>query len=219
MLKFLIFDWDGTLIDSADRIIASMQQAAVDLGLKEPGNETVRNIIGLGLPEALQSIFPGIDEQGIAGMRERYSYYYLQADNTPTALFPGVQQGSLQLAQKGYQLAVATGKSRRGLEHVFAETGLKQMFQHSRCADETRSKPHPLMLHELLQESGYQAHEALMIGDTEFDLEMAINANVSSMGVAYGAHSPQRLQTHNPVTIIDQFSELDCWLDKHNLSN
>ncbi|MEH6814573.1 MAG: HAD hydrolase-like protein, partial [Motiliproteus sp.] len=131
MFKFLIFDWDGTLIDSADRIIASMQRAAVDLGLVEPGAEAVRNIIGLGLPEALQAIFPGIDKQGVEGMRERYSHYYLRADDTPTALFPGVEQGLAQLAEKGYQLAVATGKSRRGLEQVFAETGIKELFQHS----------------------------------------------------------------------------------------
>ncbi len=212
MFRLLIFDWDGTIIDSAARIISSMQQAAADLEMAAVSDDAVRNIIGLGLPEALQLLFPGIDGQGVEQMRQRYSHYYLEADCTPIRLFDGVEDSLARLRDGGYQLAVATGKSRRGLDRVFSDTGLGPLFEYSRCADETRSKPDPLMLEELLVESGVAADQALMIGDTEFDLEMATNAGMRSLGVSYGAHAVERLRNHNPVRIIDRFSELDDWL-------
>ncbi|MCW8884455.1 MAG: HAD-IA family hydrolase [Motiliproteus sp.] len=214
MFKFLIFDWDGTLIDSAARIISSMQKAAEDVGMPHPSDKSVKNIIGLGLPEALQEIFPGIETEQIQQMREKYSHFYLEADRTPTNLFPGVEEGLRRLNAKGYRMAVATGKSRRGLDRVFEQTGLGELFHHSRCADETRSKPHPLMLHELLQESGMDVSQALMVGDTEFDLEMAVNAGMKSVGVSYGAHEIDRLNNHKPMSIFDQFGDFEAWLDE-----
>ena len=212
MFKLLIFDWDGTIIDSADRIISSMQKAASDQGLPGLSAEPIRNIIGLGLPEALMLLYPGIDHDGMMQMRERYSYYYMKADDTPTALFPGAEDGLLRLRDQGFRLAVATGKSRLGLDRVLAVTGLRDVFEFTRCADETRSKPDPLMLEELLAHSGHQVSEAVMIGDTEFDLEMATNAGMKSLGLSYGAHSVDRLERHGPLAIFDQFSELESWL-------
>ncbi|MEH6822578.1 MAG: HAD-IA family hydrolase [Motiliproteus sp.] len=212
-LKLIIFDWDGTLIDSADRIISCMQKASVDVALPVPSPDAVRNIIGLGLPEVFEQLFGRLSVAQQEQMRERYGYYYIEQDDTPTEFFPGVRDGLARLRQRGYRLAVATGKSRMGLDRVFAETGLGQAFEHSRCADETRSKPHPLMLEQLLEESGCRVDEAVMVGDTEYDLAMAVTAGMVSIGVSYGAHRPQRLLKHSPQRIVDHFSELEQWLE------
>lgn len=213
MYKLLIFDWDGTIIDSAARIVSSMQQASRDLGYGELTDGAVRSIIGLGLPEALVELIPEIDESGILAMRERYGHYYLGADETPTELFDGVESSLVRLKEKGYRMAVATGKSRRGLDRVFEETGLRYLFETSRCADETTSKPHPHMLMEILDETGVKANEALMIGDTSFDLEMGQRAGVDRVAVTYGAHPLERLHPFEPVLLADQFVQLEQWLE------
>ena len=216
-MKLLVFDWDGTLIDSADRIISCMRQAAADLTLPKPAAEAVRDIIGLGLPEALEKLFGRLSDEQQRQMRQRYAFYYIEQDDTPTEFFPGVIEGLTRLRERGYQLAVATGKSRQGLDRVLAETATAELFDYSRCADETRSKPHPLMLEQLLQAAKLEPHQALMVGDTEYDLEMATNAGVASVGVSYGSHHPERLALHNPRLVIDHFGELEAWLD--GLSN
>ncbi|BBB26198.1 HAD family hydrolase [Amphritea japonica] len=212
--KLLIFDWDGTVIDSAARIISSMQKAAQDLSQPELTDEAVRNIIGLGLPEAIQVLIPGVDESVIPQMRERYGHYYLGVDDTPTELFEGVEQTLNNLKDKGYRLAVATGKSRRGLQRVFEDTGLEYLFETSRCADETTSKPHPHMLEEILQETGLNAADAVMIGDTEFDLEMGVRAGMDTIAVSYGAHHVDRLKAYKPVLVMNNFPDLESWLAK-----
>nr|WP_201356425.1 HAD-IIIA family hydrolase [Amphritea japonica] len=214
MYKLLIFDWDGTVIDSAARIISSMQKAAQDLSQPELTDEAVRNIIGLGLPEAIQVLIPGVDESVIPQMRERYGHYYLGVDDTPTELFEGVEQTLNNLKDKGYRLAVATGKSRRGLQRVFEDTGLEYLFETSRCADETTSKPHPHMLEEILQETGLNAADAVMIGDTEFDLEMGVRAGMDTIAVSYGAHHVDRLKAYKPVLVMNNFPDLESWLAK-----
>lgn len=213
MTRLLIFDWDGTLIDSADRIVTCMQRAATDEGLAMPGADAVRNIIGLGLPEAVEAIYPGLDAEHNARVRASYSRHFLAGDEPPSPLFAGVREGLQRLAERGYVLAVATGKSRRGLDRALDETGLGGLFSHSRCADETRSKPHPLMLQELLQEVGVSAAAALMVGDTEYDLEMALNAAMPAVGVSYGAHSVARLLRHQPLMVIDRFAALEQLLE------
>ncbi|MBN0987902.1 HAD family hydrolase [Amphritea pacifica] len=218
MYKLLIFDWDGTIIDSAARIISSMQKAARDLDQPELTDDAVRNIIGLGLPEAIQMLIPGVDDAVIPLMRERYGYYYLGADDTPTALFDGVEQTLINLKHKGFRLAVATGKSRRGLDRVFAETGLESLFETSRCADETTSKPHPHMLEEILEETGLSPADAVMIGDTEFDLEMGVRAGMDTIAVSYGAHHIDRLLQYKPVLVMHQFAELENWLTETSLN-
>ncbi|MDO6563131.1 HAD-IIIA family hydrolase [Amphritea sp. 1_MG-2023] len=212
MYKLLIFDWDGTIIDSAARIISSMQKAARDLDQPELSDDAVRNIIGLGLPEAIRMLIPGVDDHVIPQLRERYGYYYLEADDTPTKLFEGVEQTLINLKEQGYRLAVATGKSRRGLDRVFAQTGLEYLFETSRCADETTSKPHPHMLEEILEETGLNASEAVMIGDTEFDLEMGVRAGMDTIGVSYGAHHIDRLTPYKPVLVMHRFSDLESGL-------
>lgn len=214
MYKLLIFDWDGTVIDSAARIVSSMQQASSDLGYGNLSDVAVRNIIGLGLPEAFRELIPGIDQEGISAMRLRYSHYYLGVDETPTELFDGVADSLERIRGRGFRLAVATGKSRRGLERAFDETGLRDVFEVSRCADETTSKPDPHMVLEILSCTGVKAQDALMVGDTSFDLEMAYHAGVDSAGCRYGAHSEERLLPWQPKVMLDQFVELESWLQR-----
>ncbi len=213
MYKLLIFDWDGTIIDSTQRIASSIRASARDLELPVPTWEAAKDIIGLGLPEAIKTLFPNEGDVIIDPVRERYTHYYLEADETPTELFPCVQHTLESLKDKGYHLAVATGKSRAGLEHVFAETGLGALFETSRCADETTSKPDPHMLHELLEETGIPRQQALMIGDTEYDLEMGQRAGMDTVAVSYGAHHLDRLRVLRPVKEIHHFTELETWLD------
>lgn len=213
MYKLLIFDWDGTIIDSQARIIASMQAAADELGHDPLCPEAVRNIIGLGLPEAIRALIPHIDEPGLKRMRERYSHHFLEQNTTPTELYPGAEETLRRLRARGYRLAVATGKSRRGLDRVLEETGLGELFELTRCADETRSKPDPLMLLEILEETGMSAAEAVMIGDTEYDLEMGYRIGMGRVAVSYGAHDLERLRRFEPLAEIHQFPELEAWLD------
>lgn len=217
MYKLLIFDWDGTIIDSASRIISSMQAAAHDCGYVVPSDEQVRNIIGLGLPEALRILIPGIGEQDIETMRARYGHYYLGADSTPSPLFPGAQHSLESMHRKGMRMAVATGKSRKGLIRAFADTGLGHLFETSRCADETTSKPNPHMLEEIIEVTGVSPSEALMIGDTEYDLEMGRHAGMDVIAVSYGAHHLDRLKGYDPVLEVDHFPEIEKWLEKHGV--
>lgn len=212
MFKLLIFDWDGTLIDSAGRIVSCMQQAAVDLSHTPLTDEAVKNIIGLGLPEALEMLIPGINQEGIRQMRERYGHHFFNDAAPPSELFSGVEQTLSELKKAGYILSVATGKSRKGLDRSFIETGLGKYFSYSKCADETRSKPDPQMLHELLEITGISPEHALMIGDTEYDLAMANNAQIKSCGVSYGVHESERLLAHQPIAIIDNITELTLHL-------
>lgn len=213
MFKLLIFDWDGTLIDSQARIIASMQAAADELGHPPLCPEAVRNIIGLGLPEAIQALIPEIEPDALEQMRERYAHHFLVQNQTPTELYPGVRETLSRLRDKGYRLAVATGKSRRGLDRALRDTGLGDLFELSRCADETKSKPDPCMLIEILNETGLIAGDALMIGDTEYDLEMGYRIGMPTAAVSYGAHHLDRLRQHQPRTEIHQFPELEIWLE------
>jgi phosphoglycolate phosphatase len=211
--SLLIFDWDGTVIDSTARIVSSMQSAARDLDLRHLQDHEAREIIGLGLPEAIQALYPGIDNELLVPMRERYVYHYMEGDSTPTSLFPGVQKTLESLHKKGYRLAVATGKSRHGLDRVLEDTGLGWLFEVTRCADETTSKPHPHMLEEILAQSGVSVDSAVMIGDTEFDLKMGVQAGMATIAVSYGAHHIDRLKQYNPVLEMHAFQDLEAWLD------
>lgn len=189
-----------------------MQAAAKDCGYNVPSDDQVRNIIGLGLPEALEVVIPGISSQGIGEMRARYGHYYLGEDSTPTPLFPGAQSTLQSMHNKGMRMAVATGKSRKGLQRAFADTGLGYLFETSRCADETTSKPHPHMLEEILEESSVNPNEAVMIGDTEYDLDMGKRAGMDVIAVSYGAHHVDRLKGYKPVLEADRFPEIESWL-------
>ena len=209
----VIFDWDGTLCDSAPEIVMAMQDAAREHRLTVPGAAAVREIIGLSLPLAIARIFPGLSEDRVAALAESYSVHF-RAHASESRLYEGARETLEALALRGFQLAVATGKSRRGLDRVLGELGMQSLFHATRCADETRSKPDPLMLEELLQECGREPAEALMVGDTEYDLEMANAAKAGGLGVDYGVHSRERLLACSPLGCLSSVNEIPTWLEE-----
>lgn len=198
-----VFDWDGTLIDSATKIIGCMQQAALDMRLETLQPKAIKDIIGLGLPEAIQTLYPLLEAEGVQEYRRRYSDHFVAADQVLCPLFPGAFETLSILKAKGHSIAVATGKSRRGLARALTQQGWESLFDATRCADETASKPHPRMLNEILAELDVPPSEAVMIGDTEFDMAMARSAAVSRIAVTYGAHEVERLQRYEPELCID----------------
>lgn len=211
-IELIVFDWDGTLMDSEGRIVASMQAAFRDLGLASPPATAVRGVIGLGLEEAIRRL-PGFDgEQTLAQLIARYRHHYLVADATPTPLFEGAQALIEGLHAQGRLLAVATGKSRRGLDQALDQTGLRPWFHATRCAEETFSKPHPGMLHELMDELGVTPAVTLMIGDTDYDLQMAHTAGVRVLAVGYGTQTPERLLALQPLACAPSIAVLSDWL-------
>jgi len=206
-----IFDWDGTLSDSTARITAAMQQAATDLSIPVPSVSAVHNIIGLGLPESLSVLFPQMDESAHHQVRARYSENYLQLDKQPAPLFEGALDTLSALREQGHLLAVATGKSRAGLNRILGALNMEHYFDASRCADETASKPHPLMLEQLLEQFSLTAADAVMIGDTTYDMEMAQRANMSRIAVTFGAHHIDRLLPYQPLMQLDTIPQLLGW--------
>lgn len=212
--ELLIFDWDGTLMDSAEAIVGALQAACADLGLPVPSEERARYIIGLGLNDAMRHALPGIDPNHYPKIAERYRVHYLQRD-AETTLFPGAAELVTTLNEAGFLLAVATGKGRRGLERALKGTGLKRLFHASRCADEGHSKPHPGMLEALLDELGVASSQALMIGDTTHDMEMARALGVARVAVAYGAHPRDALLAFEPLACVEDLSGLQQWLMEH----
>ena len=209
--RLLVFDWDGTLIDSAAAIVESLQSACVDIGLERPEDARARHIIGLGLRDALQYLVPELDERDYGRLVERYRVHFLVKD-PETRLFAGIEAGLTALRESGHLLAIATGKSRRGLERALDQTGLRMHFTASRCADEGYSKPHPGMLQAVMEEVCAGAEETLMIGDTTHDLQMAANAGCAAVGVSYGAHDPGEFGALKPLYIAHSVGQLRDWL-------
>jgi len=203
-----IFDWDGTLMDSTDKIVRCMRKSIQSAGLASKEDHELKEIIGLGLPEAFQQLFPGSSDGLVNDLRKSYSEHFIDADQTPCDFYPQVMETLTVLKERGHYIAVATGKSRRGLNRVLDNLSLEDFFHSSRCADETRSKPHPLMLEELLDEFSLQAGDAVMIGDTEFDMEMAQQASVPRVAVSYGAHHIDRLKAYSPILCADRIDQL-----------
>jgi phosphoglycolate phosphatase len=210
----IVFDWDGTLMDSTGTIVKCIQASARDLGLPVPDNRAASYVIGLGLQDAMEAVLPDLDPKYYPRMVERYRHHYLSQDQA-LVLFDGVPEMLADLAQQGYFLAVATGKSRVGLNRALDTVRLLSVFDATRCADETFSKPHPAMLHELTRELGQDLKRTVMIGDTTHDLQMAINAGASGIGVHYGAHTPQELQSLKPLYAADSVAQLHAWLNEH----
>jgi phosphoglycolate phosphatase len=210
----IVFDWDGTLMDSTATIVKCIQSAAKDIGLPVPSEQAAAHVIGLGLGEAMQAVMPDIDPALYPRMVERYRYHYLTKDHE-LVLFRGVREMLGELAQEGYFLAVATGKSRVGLNRALDAAGLLSMFDATRCADETFSKPHPAMLQELTRELGQDLRRTVMIGDTTHDLLMASNAGASGVAVEYGAHPVHQLQACKPVFSAKSVPELHQWLTEN----
>ena len=214
--SLLVFDWDGTLMDSKAQIVNCMQSAINELALESRSDKQISDIIGLGLDEAIMALFPTLDDKSLRNTAQTYRDYYLFKDKTPSPLFEGVTEVLMNLKESGYDLAVATGKSRGGLEKGLSETGLHEYFPITRCADETRSKPHPQMLEEILVDLNTQASRALMIGDSVYDLQLASNAKVDGFAVSYGVHGLMQLLKHDPVGFIDRIDQLPAWLDTHS---
>ena len=198
-------------MDSAGAIVASIQASCRDLGLPAPEYERASHVIGLGLKDALSYAVPELPLSDYGKLAERYRHHYLARD-PDIELFPGMREMLASLKQNGHLLAVATGKSRVGLERVLEATQLKPYFASSRCADETHSKPHPAMLQELMQELLIEPEATLMIGDTVHDLQMAVSAGVPALAVSYGAHPKDSLTVFNPLACIDTPQELAPWL-------
>ena len=204
----VMFDWDGTLIDSSEKIILSMQEAARSSGLPVLNDTQVKSIIGLGLPEAIHTLYPEVALPEREQFREHYAQHYLEADRIPCEFFPGVMDTLEHFKTEGHELVVATGKARRGLNRILTNMQLLDFFHGSRCADETQSKPHPQMLQEFLQEFSCQPHNAIRVGDTTFDMEMAQRAGVPRIAVSYGVHTVEELKKFDPKAVIHRFEEL-----------
>jgi phosphoglycolate phosphatase len=210
----LVFDWDGTLMDSAAHIACALQAAFGDLGLPVPSTAAARHVIGLGLEDAMMYLNPGLDRARYAEVADRYRVHFLAGDQN-VELFPAVTTGIAALNRGGYLMAVATGKSRRGLDRSLSATGLVPYFHASRCADEGFPKPHPEMLQVIMEMLGTMPERTLMIGDTTHDLQMAHNAGVAAVAVTYGAHSPADLESMNPVGCVGSFEQLMRWLQQN----
>ncbi|MCY1343178.1 hypothetical protein D9M68_401320 [compost metagenome] len=211
--RLLIFDWDGTLVDSIQRIVDSMRLAAEGCELPWRDDAAIKDIIGLGLPEAIRTLYPELrDAACIQRFRHCYSEHYLAFEAEPSRLFEGVAEALEAFREQGYRLAVATGKSRRGLDAVLAGRGWLDYFDITRCADETASKPDPRMLHEILEHCRVAPEQALMVGDSAFDLRMARRAGMDAVAVGYGAQPLALLREEEPRLAIESFDELRAWL-------
>lgn len=207
----IAFDWDGTLMDSTAVIVASLQAACADVGLPVPSDERSHHIIGLGLHDAMAYVLPGVGSEVYPHVVERYSHHF-RTREPDAPLFAGAQELLLELRGAGHQLAIATGKSRRGLDRVLEKTGLGPLFQATRCGDESASKPAPDMLLDLMRMLNVSPARTVMIGDTTHDLQMAANAGIAAVAVCYGAHPRQQLTALAPLACIQKPQELWEWL-------
>lgn len=207
-IKVVIFDWDGTLIDSVEHIAESLHQAATDLGYPELEREAYRDIIGLGMIEALHKLYPGISHEEMTQIREGYADYFFAKATTPQNVFAGMADVITDLRAAGRGCSVATGKSRRGLTGALVSSGLGMHFDTTRCADETRSKPDPRMLSEIIEHYNIRPDQAVMIGDTRYDLDMAQRIGMPSIGVEWGVHQRDVLKDYAPHAIVDTVTDL-----------
>ena len=210
----IAFDWDGTLFDSTAIIVRCIQRAVADVGGTVPSDRDAAYVIGMGLMQALAHAAPDVPQDKYPELGARYRHHY-QAHQDDLSLFDGVLDMLRALRARHHWLAVATGKSRRGLDDVLHTAELQGLFDASRTADETAGKPHPRMLHELMREFGVEPDRTLMIGDTTHDLQMALNAGCASVGVSYGAHEPDAFHALRPLQVVHSVRELHDWLRDH----
>jgi len=210
--RLLVFDWDGTLMDSIGTIVACTQATIGELALGELPEPTIRGTIGLGLRETIDILSPGCDDALYGRILDCYRRHWSSTFRDMPLLFRGVDEMLRELAADGYLLAVATGKSRRGLDYALDQTGLRPLFHATRTADEAFSKPHPQMLLDILEELGVPSREAVMVGDTTYDLEMARSARTQAIGVCSGGHGRDDLERFGPLACLDQVIDLAPWL-------
>jgi len=210
----IAFDWDGTLFDSTMLIVRCIQSACRDIGVAVPTDEAAAYVIGLGLHDALRHAVPDLPAERINELGLRYRHHYF-ASKDELVLFPGTLEMLQALKERQHFLAVATGKNRRGLDDALAHSQLAGMFDATRTADETASKPHPRMLQELMAEFGVSPERTLMIGDTTHDLLLAVNAGTPRVAVSYGAHDAEAFEAHEPLFVAHSTSDLHAWLLEH----
>jgi len=210
--RLLVFDWDGTLMDSIGPIVACTQAVFGDLGLGAVPDERIRGTIGLGLRETVDILVPGCTDAIFESVLDRYRHHWIATYRDRPVMFAGVEEMLQGLAGAGWLVAVATGKSRRGLDHVLEQTGLQEVFHATRTVDEAFSKPHPKMLLDILADLGVAPREAVMVGDTTFDLEMARSAGTASVGVCTGSHYRKELLSLEPLTCLERVVDLPGWL-------
>lgn len=210
----IAFDWDGTLFDSTALIARSIQAACADLGVAVPSDKDASYVIGMGLIDALQHAAPGLPRERYPELGQRYRHHYF-ARQHEIVLFNGTIEMLKALKTRNHWLAVATGKSRMGLNEALTSVDLHGLFDGTRTADETASKPNPQMLLELMREFGVEPERTLMIGDTTHDLMLARNAGAASVGVSYGAHEPGSFADYDPLHVAHSVADLDAWLTRH----
>jgi phosphoglycolate phosphatase len=209
-VRLIVFDWDGTLMDSEAQIVACLNAAIEDLGLEPLDDRVVSNVIGLGLSEAIDTLVPGRDAIFHQAFIGHYRRHWFASEES--SLFDGARETLEICRQQGFLLGVATGKSRRGLDKVLAATGLWDYFNATRCADEAPSKPHPQMLHDVMSQLDVLPRQTIMVGDTEYDMEMATNAGAAKVAVTSGVHSESRLNRHAPLTCLERVSDMPAWM-------
>lgn len=209
--ELVVFDWDGTIVDSTGAIVEAIQAAAVDLGLPMPSRERASWVIGLGLVDAIAHACPTLERERVADFVDRYRVHYLRRDRD-LLLFEHVRPMLARFDAAGVPLAVATGKSRVGLNRALEQTGFQRLFTTTRCADEGEPKPHPWMLNDICEELDIEPARVVMVGDTTHDIEMAHAAGAASIGVSYGAHDIETLQAASPHALVGSVPELERWL-------
>lgn len=214
-IQFIVFDWDGTLMDSETQIVSCLHAAIADLQIEPMDDNTVKNVIGLGLREAIDTLVPGRDDRFQQAFVDHYREHWFKSESS--SLFEGVRESLQALKQRNLVLGIATGKARRGLDRVLDETGLQSFFAATRCADEAPSKPHPQMLLELMESLDVKPQQTVMVGDTEFDMEMATNAGAAKIAVSSGVHSAERLQQHSPLVTLNRIRDIPAWLEEAGL--
>lgn len=210
--RCIIFDWDGTIMDSAKKISECIRSAAVDLDLPVPSDAKARNIIGLSLIDSMQVLFGDIGDDKTNQIVERYKHHFLHQNETAQPLFAGIVDGLERLSQAGAFLSVATGKARAGLNRVLEAEAMHDFFIYTRCGDESRTKPHPQMLLDTLEFVALEPHDCLMVGDTEYDMNMAVNAGIDALGVSYGVHTEERLFNSGAMHVVKDVPSLMDWL-------
>lgn len=212
--QVIVFDWDGTLFDSCHHIVESMQEAIRGMDLSPHGHEEIRQLIGCGMFQLVQSLYPEVGDKERHQLIERYREHFF-AGKHHNRLFPGVEETLSELQSQGYQLAIATSEIRKRLDENLRDLNIAHLFASSRCGDETFPKPHPQMLEEIMMEMGISAGQMLMVGDTEYDMQMAINAKVDRVAVVCGVHDASRLTRCEPKICLKGIKELPGWLIKN----
>ena len=215
--KLLIFDWDGTLVDSIERITTSLQAASYKTCQIKVDHSDARSVIGLGLHEAVKKLHPQLPAEDILRISEAYKQHYINDNTVKEDTFEGVENLLAQLRDSGFLLAIATGKGRPGFERSAKMFDLDKCFHTTQCASENRSKPHPEMLLKILDELNISAENALMIGDSKHDLEMAKNASVDAIAVTHGVSTAKELSNFNPLTCLDRITDLHSFLTHNNI--